>query len=206
MSAATDLSRDAIEAIAELYGSRRPLATMIGLGAGYWGNSGQSVRLIDALAAITGNLGVAGGGSQSDTSGAAGFDLSVFREAPRNQSRHVLLPRLGQAIAAATDPPLTVGWVSGANPVATAPDTRRVVEGLNTLDFLVVVDQFMTGTAELADLFLPCTTYLEMDDLVTAYGHHWLGRTQQVVPPRERPSRTWRSTSCSPSDSGSVMR
>ena len=50
-------------------------------------------------------------------------------------------------------------------------------------EFLVVVDQFMTATAELADLVLPCTTYLETDDLVAAYGHQWLGLTRQVVPP-----------------------
>ncbi|MBW2453174.1 MAG: molybdopterin-dependent oxidoreductase [Deltaproteobacteria bacterium] len=183
IAAATDLSRAAIEQLAELYATRRPLATMVGLGTGYWGSSGQTVRLIDALATVTGNVGVSGGGAQGDTSGAVGFDLSVFREAPRVDQRHILLPRLGQEIAATQDPPLSVGWVAGANPVATAPDTRSVVEGLSSLDFLVVVDQFMTGTAELADLVLPCTTYLEMDDLVSAYGHHWLGRTQQVVAP-----------------------
>jgi anaerobic selenocysteine-containing dehydrogenase len=42
----------------------------------------------------------------------------------------------------------------------------------------------MSATAELAHLVLPCTTYLEMDDLVTAYGHHWIGLTNQVVPPQ----------------------
>jgi anaerobic selenocysteine-containing dehydrogenase len=52
------------------------------------------------------------------------------------------------------------------------------------LEFLVVVEQFMSATAELADLVLPCTTYLEMDDLVTAYGHHWIGLTNRVVPPQ----------------------
>jgi anaerobic selenocysteine-containing dehydrogenase len=41
----------------------------------------------------------------------------------------------------------------------------------------------MTATAEQADLLLPCATYLETDDLVVAYGHHWLGVTQEVVPP-----------------------
>ncbi len=47
-----------------------------------------------------------------------------------------------------------------------------------------MVDQFMTATAELADLVLPCTTYLETDDLVTTYGHTWLGLARSVVPPQ----------------------
>jgi len=77
-----------------------------------------------------------------------------------------------------------MGFVAGANPAATCLDTGSVLKGLKSLDFLVVIDQFMTATAEAADLFLPCTTYLEMDDLVTAYGHHWLGLCQAVVPPQ----------------------
>jgi anaerobic selenocysteine-containing dehydrogenase len=63
------------------------------------------------------------------------------------------------------------------------PDTGRVRNGLDTLEFVVVVDQFMTATAEAADLFLPCATYLELEDLVTVYGHQWLGFGQAVVPP-----------------------
>jgi anaerobic selenocysteine-containing dehydrogenase len=45
------------------------------------------------------------------------------------------------------------------------------------------VEQFMTATAELADLVLPCTTYLEMDDIMISYGHNWVDVCRQVVPP-----------------------
>jgi anaerobic selenocysteine-containing dehydrogenase len=96
----------------------------------------------------------------------------------------VLLPRLGDDILAASDPPLKMGWIAGANPAATVPNTTRVKEGLRSLEYLVVVEQFMTATAELADLVLPCTTYLETDDLVTTYGHTWLGLARSVVPPQ----------------------
>jgi anaerobic selenocysteine-containing dehydrogenase len=58
-----------------------------------------------------------------------------------------------------------------------------VQEGLRSLEFLVVVEQFRSATAELAHWVLPCTTYLEMDDLVTAYGPTWIGLTNRVVPP-----------------------
>jgi anaerobic selenocysteine-containing dehydrogenase len=77
-----------------------------------------------------------------------------------------------------------MGWIAGVNPASSAPDTHRVKEGLRSLEFLVVVEQFMSATAELAHLVLPCTTYLEMDDLVTAYGHNWIGLTNKVVPPQ----------------------
>jgi anaerobic selenocysteine-containing dehydrogenase len=181
----TDVDRARIEELAELYAaSTRPLATMIGLGPSYWRGAGVAVRLIDALAAVSGNLGVAGGGAHTDTEGQDGMDLSLPEGTPRVKNRRLLLPRLGQAILEASAPPIRVGWIAGANPAATAPDTGRVVEALRSLDFLVVVDQFMTASAAEAHIVLPCTTYLEMDDLITAYGHHWIGLCRQVVPPR----------------------
>ena len=182
--AATDLTAEQIGDLARLYAEKKPLATLIGLGPAYWENSGATVRLIDALAAISGNVGISGGGAGTNMTGARGLDLVPGAKALSVKSRRVLLPRLGGDILDAQDPPLKMGWVAGANPASTAPDTNRVREGLSSLEFLVVVEQFMTATAELADLVLPCTTYLEMDDLVDAYGHNWLGLTRQVVSPQ----------------------
>ena len=181
---AVDLSLEQIKEIADLYAARKPLATFTGLGPAYWSNGGAMIRLVDALAAISGNIGIPGGGMSTDIEGAAGLNLSMLREAPRSENRRILLPRLGEDILNAKDPALKMGWIAGANPASSAPDTGRVQEGLRSLEFLVVVEQFMSATAELAHLVLPCTTYLEMDDLVTAYGHHWIGLTNRVVPPQ----------------------
>jgi anaerobic selenocysteine-containing dehydrogenase len=181
---AVDLSLEQIKEIADLYAARKPLATFTGLGPAYWSNGGAMIRLVDALAAISGNIGIPGGGMSTDIEGAAGLNLSMLREAPRSENRRILLPRLGEDILNAKDPALKMGWIAGANPASSAPDTGRVQEGLRSLEFLVVVEQFMSATAEPAHLVLPCTTYLEMDDLVTAYGHHWIGLTNRVVPPQ----------------------
>jgi len=182
--AATDLTAEQISDLAQLYAEKKPLATLIGLGPAYWENSGATVRLIDALAAISGNIGVSGGGAGTNITGERGLDITAGSKLPQVENRRVLLPRLGEGILAAKDPPLKMGWIAGANPASMAPDSNRVKEGLRALEFLVVVEQFMTATTELADLVLPCTTYLEMDDLVQAYGHNWLGLTRRVVPPR----------------------
>lgn len=181
---ATGIAETRIEELVDVYADRKPLATMVGLGLGYWRNSGAAVRLVDALATITGNVGVSGSGVHTDTSaGRTGLDLSWMRRAPEGKARRILLPRLGQAIAETTEPPLKMGWVAGANPAATCPDTSSVRRGLRSLDFVVAVEQFMTASAAEADLVLPCTSYLEMADLIVAYGHHWLGLSQAVVPP-----------------------
>jgi len=181
---AVDLSMDQIEEIADLYAAKKPLATFTGLGPAYWRNGGAMIRLVDALAAISGNIGISGGGMSTDIQGAPGLNLTMLREAPRGENRRILLPRLGEDILNTKDPALKMGWIAGANPASSAPDTGRVQEGLRCLEFLVVVEQFMSATAELAHLVLPCTTYLEMEDLVTAYGHNWIGLTNRVVPPQ----------------------
>jgi anaerobic selenocysteine-containing dehydrogenase len=183
VAAATDLSVNQIDEIADCYAGTKPVATLVGLGPSYWPHGGASVRLIDALATLTGNIGVSGGGVSTAFSRRPPFDWSMLDAAGPSAGRQLLLPQLGEAILGATDPALKVGWIAGANPAATVPDSSRVKAALQSLDFLVVVEQFLTATAEFADVVLPCTTYLETDELVTTYGHTWLGSAQAAVAP-----------------------
>jgi len=74
-------------------------------------------------------------------------------------------------------------WVTAGNPVAMLPESATVDRALRSRDFVVVVDSFMTDTARAAHLVLPTTTLLEADDLLGAYGHHWLSAATPVVPP-----------------------
>jgi anaerobic selenocysteine-containing dehydrogenase len=60
----------------------------------------------------------------------------------------------------------------------------KVIRALRTIDFVVVVDHFMTDTADLAHLFLPSTTFLEEDDIVVSWGHNWIGPVNQAIEPR----------------------
>jgi len=53
--------------------------------------------------------------------------------------------------------------VFGSNPLVTYANPREVYDSLMELDLLVVMDIFMTPTAELADIVLPAATWLEAD-------------------------------------------
>ena len=60
----------------------------------------------------------------------------------------------------------------GGNPVAVAPDSRKVVAGFARDDlFTVVLEHFQTDTADYADYVLPATTQLEHWDVHSSYGH-----------------------------------
>ena len=65
--------------------------------------------------------------------------------------------------------------VYNSNPVAVAPESPKVVRGFARDDlFTVVLEHFMTDTADHADYVLPATTQLEHLDVHTAYGHTYV--------------------------------
>ncbi len=61
-AAAADVPEDDLLAFASLYAEHRPAAILVGWGLGRRRNGARTVRAIDALCAISGNLGVSGGG------------------------------------------------------------------------------------------------------------------------------------------------
>lgn len=172
---------DALD-LARRLGAERPTAILVGWGMARRRNGGAIVRCLDALGAITGNLGIRGGGVSFYYKRRGAFDVSFIRGAAA-APRTICEPLFGREVLDATDPPIRAVWITAGNPVAMLPDSERVAEALRTREFVVVVDPFMTDTARLAHLVLPTTTLLEADDLVGAYGHHWLGVARPVVPP-----------------------
>ncbi|WP_458210211.1 formate dehydrogenase subunit alpha [Haladaptatus sp. NG-SE-30] len=58
-------------------------------------------------------------------------------------------------------------YIMGENPVISEPNGNEVVENLESLEFLVVQDIFMTDTAEYADVILPATSWAERGGTVT---------------------------------------
>lgn len=170
----------AVRDLADLFAERKPAAIFVGWGLGRRLHGSATVRLIDALAAITGNLGVEGGGVYYYFQRRGGFDTSFIKRPGNEGARTLAEPLLGEEILRA-DPPIRVGVIDNANPVCQLPDSRTVARGLSSIDFLVVIDAFLTDTAELAHVVLPTTTMLEEHDVLGAYGHPYVQLVQPVV-------------------------
>ncbi len=168
--------------LARRLGPEKPAAILIGWGMGRRVNGAATVRALDALAAVSGNLGIPGGGASFYYRRGGAFDLSFVRgmaAAPRT----ILEPRFGPELLSLNEPPVRAVWVTAGNPVAMLPESETTAAALRSRDFVVVVDSFITDTARSAHLVLPTTTLLEADDLLGAYGHHWLSASTPVIPP-----------------------
>lgn len=172
---------EAVATLAEIY-ARKPAALLIGWGLQRRRRGSATVRVLDALGAISGNIGVRGGGVSYYFSRRAAFDPLFARRADL-PPRTIPEPLFGPAILAAEDPPIRMLWISSANPVAMLPESHAVARALETRELTVVVDSFLTDSARAAHIVLPTTTLLEEDDLLGAYGHHWLVESRPVVPP-----------------------
>ncbi|MEW6746811.1 MAG: molybdopterin-dependent oxidoreductase [Planctomycetota bacterium] len=181
-AAACDLEVRQLEALADIYATRKPAATFLGLGVCYYRQSLANIRLVDALVALTGNLGVPGGGVGGDADRTAGLDRALT-DWPPLETRSLRVAVLGQDLRQASEPTIAMAWIAGADPVASSPDSRNIAQALESLPFVMVVDQFMTATAQRAHLFLPCTTYLEETDLATSYGHDLVSQVVPAAPP-----------------------
>jgi anaerobic selenocysteine-containing dehydrogenase len=180
--AEADLEPAVAEDLARRLGPEKPAAILVGWGLGRRENGAAMVRALDALAAVSGNLGIPGGGVSFYYKRRGAFDVSFIRgkaAAPRT----VCEPLFGPEVLALADPPIRAVWVTCANPVAMLPESETTVAALRSRDFVVVVDSFVTDTADCAHLVLPTTTLLEDDDLLGSYGHHWLSASRPVVAP-----------------------
>ena len=141
-------------------------------------------QLIDALAALTGNIGVPGGGVNYASRLPALIDQSWMAEDQAKARRLVLRPSIGRDLLEAHDPPVRLAWVCGANPVTQALNSDLVRQALGRIEHVVVNDIYLTDTAQYAHLFLPTTTFVEEEDLlVTDWWHAYFSYVRPVVPP-----------------------
>jgi anaerobic selenocysteine-containing dehydrogenase len=182
----TGLEVQEIRTLARAFAMGKPALLVAGFGLQRHRHAGQAMRAVSLLPALTGNVGVPGGGWQY-----ANLNSHCLRPTPNlppsegTLSRSFPTSRLGRWLQDLRDPPLRAAWFEKANPVSQHPRTKEVIRGFAGLDLVVVVDQFLTDTARLAHYVLPAKSLFEEEDLVTAYWHPYLQLRQKVLEPPE---------------------
>ena len=182
---AADLAR-----FVALYASRSPAVIRCGWGVERNRNGGSAVAAVLALPAIAGKFGIRGGGyTMSNGDARWTVDAEAAIAEPMTAARTVNMARIAAELAGARTPRLEALFVYNCNPAVTAPDQRSLVEQLRRDDLFVVVhDQVVTDTAQLADVVLPSTAFLEHRELKRGYGTMHMFDSPKVADP---PGEAW---------------
>jgi anaerobic selenocysteine-containing dehydrogenase len=182
----TGIPTTLIEQAARSY-AHGPSLLWLGQGLQRQPQGGNVFRACAMLPAITGNIGKPGAGFYylNDTIGIGGrrggpsiYEKPQLSDGPSPVSQ-MDIPALLQDPAAIRS---YVVW--NCNPVASNPNQASMKKGLAREDlFTVVIDCFMTDTADYADIVLPAASFLEFDDVCSSYFHLMIGAQVQCRVP-----------------------
>jgi len=179
-SAITGLSVPEIEAFARLVGTTPRSFFRLGYGFTRQRNGSTNMHAALCIPAMTGAWQHRGGGAFHSNGGAWALDKSVITapELKKGETRWLDMSEIGpiltgDARALKGGPPVKALFIQNTNPVNVTPDQTLTRAGFAREDlFTVVHEQFMTETAEMADIVLPATMFLEHNDYYTRSGHN----------------------------------
>jgi anaerobic selenocysteine-containing dehydrogenase len=175
-----------IESLAHLYATTRPALIRANYGLQRARGGGMAMRNITCLPALIGAFRDAAGGVILSTGGNFAVDERALSRPDllgARAPRTINMSTIGRALAEAA-PPIRALIVYNSNPVAVAPDSAQVARGFAREDlFTVVLEHFLTDTADYADIVLPATTQLEHLDVIKPYGHYYMVANNPAIRP-----------------------
>ncbi|MDZ7591628.1 MAG: molybdopterin oxidoreductase family protein [Rubrivivax sp.] len=193
VAAVCGISAEEVRGLARDYGSTRPAAIRLNYGMQRVHGGGNAVRLVALLPCLVGAWRHRAGGLLLSSSGwfrGARRDAWLQRpdllagRRPRTINMVTIGDDLNRESSPGFGPRIEAVVVYNSNPVAVAPESTQVARGFAREDlFTVVLEHFLTDTADHADYVLPATTQLEHWDAHTTYGHTYVLLNEPAIPP-----------------------
>ena len=186
----TGIPADEIIRLAVMAAGAERLAVIAGYGLQRYTNGGQTVRSILTIPVITGMIGKAGCGFNFANLQSYIFDdvkepLSYYPDSGSDRPfrRAISMATFGPDFFALKEPRIEVAWIERGNPVIQLPGSGEVRKALDSVPFKVVVEQFMTDTAAMADIILPAKGIFEQADIVGSYWNPYAQYKPRIVDP-----------------------
>jgi anaerobic selenocysteine-containing dehydrogenase len=180
----TGIAAECIVALARRYGTTRPAMIVLGGSSMHKGSNGWFAgRAISCLPALTGNVGIAGGGfgprHGASTHGQALASIVAQERRPPGDDVPNQMSRITEALV---ERRVRVLLLFGTDMLSSFADANRVAEGLARQDLVLSYDLFMNETAErFADIVLPATSWLEELGCKSTNTHLYL--MPEILPP-----------------------
>ncbi len=184
----TGINKETIKKIALEYAKSKTASIYIGFGMQRYHNGGNTIRCIDALGAITGNIGKKGCGVNYAAKSISPYLGGLFKKSQDYavNRRCFTVGNLGEFLETVQDPSVKAIFVAYANPLTQSPDLKQTVDNFSKIKFKVVFDHFMTDTAKQADIVIPAAFVFEQEDIfATSMWSPVLNYSQKAVEPPE---------------------
>ncbi len=204
----TWIPAETIRKAARMYATNKPACILSGNALDLQLTSVQNSRAMAILQALTGNIDVEGGWITISRLRLDNLRLpEKVSEKPIGAEEYPVFYGFwgriygeGQAMALVDSLltgkpyPVKAMIICGGNPAVTWPNSKKVVKALKKLDFLVVIDLFMTETAKLANLVLPACTFFEKTSIrdYSRYGFSYAMLGRKVVEPLHETWSDWK--------------
>lgn len=187
----TGIAEERIVALARRYATIRPAMIVLGGSSMHKGSHGwQGARAVACLPALTGNLGIPGGGlgprHGASSHGQALADIRAMERRPPGEYIPNQMPRVTEALLAGR---LRVLLLFGTDMLSSFADAEAVADGLARTDLVVSYDLFMTDSARrFGDVLLPATAWLEEIGAKSTNTHLYLMERALNPPGEARPA------------------
>lgn len=179
----TWISSEDIKEIARIFATSESASIVQGVNSLDQHRNGlQNSRVLSLLQAVTGNVFNPGGwvtvprpplanlGVNVDEEPLGSGQYPVFSSLWGRKSPFGIATMYPDAVLQGDPYPVRGTIVTAANPVLSFPDSNLYQKAFENLDFLAVMDPFLTETAKLADVVLPACTFLEKSGVSYVYG------------------------------------
>jgi anaerobic selenocysteine-containing dehydrogenase len=190
-SAISGVPVEEIEAFAKLVGQTKRAFFRLGYGFTRSRNGAAQMHAALCIPTVTGAWQYEGGGAFFNNYAIWKFNESMIEGHDAIDQTTRLLDQskvgrilTGDAEALQGGPPVKAMLIQNTNPMSVAPEQALVREGFAREDLFVAVhEQFMTETAEMADIVLPATMFMEHDDLYYGGGHQHISVGAKLIEP-----------------------
>lgn len=160
----------------------KKVSIVLGLGVQKYYEGAQIVRAIDSFAAYIGVHNKSAGGLWYIDDSSYGYE-NQFKVNPKKKIDYPSVDFSSYDLV----------FIQGANPVVSAPNTQRVIDGLKN-SFVVYFGTTLNETAKYANLIIPSSNFLEKEDVRLSYGHQYQAKSYAVKKKSENTIREYELT------------
>jgi len=173
----TGITAGIIRALAQEYATTRRAMILLGGSSMHKSKNGwQAARAVACLPALTGKLGIPGGGlGPRHGASSHGQALNSILPEQGNACKTVIPNQMSAMTEAFCEGKIKALLLSGTNMRSSFADTERLAKGLEKVDLIVCHDLFANDTIrEFADIVLPATAWLEQLGCKMTHTHLYL--------------------------------